>query len=94
MTDMAGRALIGNEMHSPTSASPLPTATSIFLIGNEFQLRRARQKSPTLTKRAWGTRQSKFLVVPIKCIGTHSPRQAGLTPFAKEIGRASCRERV
>ena len=41
MTDIARRALIGNEVHSPASASPLSTVTSIFLIGNEFHLQRA-----------------------------------------------------
>ena len=34
------RALIGNEMHSPASASPVPAVTSIFSIGNEFQFAR------------------------------------------------------
>jgi len=41
MTDIARRSLIGNDMHSPASASPLPTRASIFLIGNEFHLQRA-----------------------------------------------------
>src|SRR6185437_3019220 len=40
-TNRKCRALIGNDMHSPASASPLATAISIFLIGNEFQLQRA-----------------------------------------------------
>ena|SRR6185437_10089367 len=30
--------LIGNDMHSPTSATTLQCVTSIFLIGNEFRL--------------------------------------------------------
>jgi len=38
--------LIGNDMHSPAKASALQCATSVFLIGNEFQLQRARRKNP------------------------------------------------
>ena len=33
--------LIGNDMHSPASATALQCATSIFLIGNEFRLQDA-----------------------------------------------------
>ena len=32
------QSLIGNEMHSPASATAVKCATSIFLIGNEFHL--------------------------------------------------------
>ena len=38
--------LIGNGMHSPANATALKCATSIFLIGNEFHLQRARQENP------------------------------------------------
>ena len=36
------QTLIGNDMHSPASATILKCVTSIFLIGNEFQFRGAR----------------------------------------------------
>lgn len=35
------QSLIGNEMHSPASATALECATFIFLIGNEFRLQNA-----------------------------------------------------
>ena len=46
--------LIGNDMHSPANAIALQCATSIFLIGNEFQLQRASRKNPTLRKQRSG----------------------------------------
>ena len=51
------RPLIGNDMHSPANANPLPTVTSIFLIGNEFHLQRAafrRLFAEQLSKRPSG----------------------------------------
>src|SRR5579872_1912717 len=53
-TNRKRRALIGNDMHSPASASPLRTGTSIFLIGNEFHLWRASQKNPHAHKTSMG----------------------------------------
>ena len=41
MTDITRQSLIGNGMHSPSSATALQCATSILLIGNEFRLQSA-----------------------------------------------------
>ena len=40
-TTANGERLIGNDMHSPASATALKRATYIFLIGNEFHLQKA-----------------------------------------------------
>jgi len=45
MTEIARQTLIGNDMHSPASATALKCATSIFLIGNEFRLQDASFRS-------------------------------------------------
>ena len=46
--------LIGNGMHSPASTTTLESVTSIFLIGNEFRFRRARQENPHAPKSSMG----------------------------------------
>src|SRR6185437_3204822 len=51
------QSLIGNEMHSPASATTVKSAISIFLIGNEFHLQRAafrRLFAGQLSKRPTG----------------------------------------
>jgi len=48
------QTLIGNGMHSPASATTLESVTSIFLIGNEFRFRRARQENPHAHKASMG----------------------------------------
>src|SRR6185437_3395177 len=44
------QTLIGNEMHSPASATALQCATSIFLIGNEFHLHSASESETQLLR--------------------------------------------
>jgi len=86
--------LIANDLHSPANANALQCATSIFLIGNEFQLKRASRKNPHPSQ----TALPSFVRVnrmghPTNGRGEPRPyekrkadpclRQAGLTPFAK-----------
>lgn len=52
------QSLIGNDVHSPASASHLSTVTSIFLISNEFHLSRASEKNPHAHKTSMGTRKT------------------------------------
>src|SRR6185437_15569147 len=47
-------SLIGNDMHSPASATSLKCAISIFLIGNEFRLWRVSQENPHAHKSSMG----------------------------------------
>src|SRR6185437_13843706 len=48
------QSLIGNDMHSPASATSLKCAISIFLIGNEFRLWRVSQENPHAHKSSMG----------------------------------------
>ncbi len=48
------QSLIGNDMHSPASATSLKCAISIFLIGNEFRLWRASRENPHAQKSSMG----------------------------------------
>ena len=48
------RSLIGNDMHSPDSATAAKCAISIFLIGNEFRLWRVSQENPHAHKSSMG----------------------------------------